>query len=210
MRKYFFLFLSCLLLSGCVTKTEQPPKDSHTNPPPVVENQKISLLDYFPKTPIDKFFIGIGNEFAQYTEKFYPNEGPYYPAVMDNGGNRFFRIYKVTDQEIALVYEQPDFYEDDIPTPSSFEGRFIIQPLLRFPLNVGEKVGQWKITSLTEKLTLPIGEFSNVLVIQKVNEDGSIVRQYWAKEYGKIKDEFLFKDTNGDLYEVSSELQNIK
>lgn len=210
MRKLFFLLITSLLLVGCESKTDLPQKNPQPSLPPVVDEQTVSLLDFFPQTPVKKIYQGFGNEFAQYTEKLYKNEGPYYPAVMDNGGNRFLRIYKVTEKEISLVYEQPDFFEEEIPKPSSLEGRFLDQPLLRIPLEVGEKVGQWKIVSVTEKVTLPIGKFSDVIVIRKINEDGSIIRQYWTKKYGKIKDEFLFKDENGDIYEVSSELQSMK
>ncbi|HYK73028.1 MAG TPA: hypothetical protein VEV44_07835 [Pseudoneobacillus sp.] len=210
MLKWFSLLITCFLLIGCEAKMNPPQKNPQPSPPAVVDEQNKTLRVFFPHAPVEKMYLGVGNEFAQYTEKFYENEGPYFPAVMDNGGNRFFRIYKITDNEISLVYEQPDFFEEEIPAPSSLENRFLVQPLLRLPLEVGEKVGQWKIASVTEKLSLPIGDFSDVVVIQKANEDGSIIRQYWAKNYGKIKDEFLLKDDSGNINEVSSELQTMK
>jgi hypothetical protein len=210
MKKWLFLFLTSLLLVGCVEINVNNGKDEQNSPQPNVDEQTVSLLDFFPNQPIEKQFLGTGNEFAQYTETFYQKEGNYYPAIVDNGGTRMLRIYRVTDKEISIVYEQPEFYQDAIPSIASLEAAFKDKPLLTLPIEIGKTMGEWKIISLTESVTVPFGEFSDVIVLEKTNQDGSINRQYWVEEYGKVKDEYSQKDENGNLFEVKSELDTIK
>lgn len=210
MKKWLFLFLTSLLLVGCVEINVNNAKDEQNSPPPNVDEQTVTLLDFFPNQPIEKQFQGIGNEYAQYTETFYKKEGNYIPAIVDNGGTRMLRIYRVTDKEISIVYEQPEFYQETIPPISSLETAFHVKPLLTLPLKIGKMVGEWKIVSLSENVSVPFGDFSDVIVLEKTNQDGSINRQYWVEEYGKVKDEFSQKDENGNLFEVKSELDTIK
>jgi hypothetical protein len=210
MKKWLFHLVTSLLLVGCVEINVHNPKDEQNSPQPIVNEQTVSLLDFFPNKPLEKQFKGIGNEFAQYTEIFHKKEGDYYPAIVDNGGTRMLRIYKVTNKEIALVYEQAEFYEENIPSISSLEASFQNKPLLTLPLEVGKTIGEWKLVSISETVTVPFGQFSDVIVLEKRNEDGSFNRQYWVDEYGKVKDEFIYKEENGNLFEVISELDTIK
>lgn len=210
MKKWLLLLLTSLLLVGCVEININKSKNEENPPQPNVEEQTVTLLDYFPNKPIEKKFKGIGNEFAQYTETFYEQDGDYYPAIVDNGGTRVLRIYRVTDKEITLVHEQPEFYEETIPSIASLKSAFQNKPLLTLPLEIGRTIGDWKIVSLSETVFVPFGTFSDVIVLEKTNEDGSINRQYWVKDYGKVKDEYSQKDENGNLFEVKSELDTIK
>jgi hypothetical protein len=210
LKKWLLLLLTSLLLVGCVEINVNNSKNEQKPPQPNVEEQTVSLLDYFPNELIEKQFQGIGNEFAQYTETIYEKDGDYYPAIVDNGGTRILRIYRVTDKEISLVHEQPEFYEDTIPSIASLESAFQDKPLLTLPLEIGRMMGDWKLVSLSETVTVPFGTFSDVIVLEKTNEDGSINRQYWVEEYGKVKDEYSQKDENGNVFEVKSELDTIK
>jgi hypothetical protein len=210
LKKWLLLLITSILLVGCVEINVNKSKNEEKPPQPNIEEQIVTLLDYFPNKPIEKQFKGIGNEFAQYTETFYEKDGDYYPAIVDNGGTRVLRIYRVTDKEITLVYEQPEFYEESIPSIASLKSAFQNKPLLTLPLEIGRTIGDWKIVSLSDTVIVPFGTFSDVIVLEKTNEDGSINRQYWVKEYGKVKDEYSQKDENGNLFEVKSELDTIK
>jgi hypothetical protein len=210
LKKWLCLLFTSLLLVGCVEINLNTPKNEPNPPLPNVDEQTISLLHYFPNKPIEKQFQGIGNEFAEYTETFYEKQGNYYPAIVDNGGTRVLRVYKSTDKEISLVYEQPEFYEETIPSITTLESEFQDKVLLSLPLKVGNTMGEWKLVSNTETVTVPFGTFSDVIVLEKINEDSSINRQYWVKEYGKVKDEFSQRDKSGNLFEVKSELDTIK
>lgn len=199
------------MLAGCQSASKQEPtKNEQSSPPKIEHEQTLTLIDFFPKNPVEKYFIGIGNEFAQYTETIYAKDRIYYPATIDNGGTRVLRIYKVTENVISIVYEQPEFYDEKIPPLSTLEQSFQDKPLLALPLEKGKKIGEWEIVNLSETVTVPFGKFTNVIVLEKTNQDGSINRQYWAKNYGKVKDEYFFENENGDRYEVNSELQSIK
>lgn len=204
MKKWLILLSTSLLLFGCENQ------EIGTPPTKVPVEQTVSLLDFFPKAPMEKHFLGIGNEFAQYKETFYQQEGDYLPSVIDNGGTRTLRIYKVTNQEISIVYEQPEFYDETPPFLSTLEHAFKNEPLLALPLKKGKKIGDWKIVKLNAEVNVPYGQFSNVILIEKINPDGSVNRQYWVENYGKIKDEYFQHDENGDNITISSELQAIK
>jgi hypothetical protein len=211
MKKWLiFLLSSFWLMGGCVAEEVEQPKNEQNTPPPDSEEQTISLLDFFPNKPLEKQFLGIGNEYAQYNERFYEKVGDYVPAIIDNGGTRLLRIYKVTEKEISIVYEQAEFYEETIPSIDSLEPSFQSKPLLSLPLKVGKNIDGWEIVKINDTITVPFAKFNDVVVLEKTNEDGSINRQYWAKEYGKVKDEYTLEEDNGNIYNVISELQAIK
>lgn len=219
MIKAYVTIISCLfLLLGCTSQNPEKPSDNNPIPSPIEtdvgddeENTiSASLLDYFPDKPIVKGYLGTGNEYAQYTETFYQKEGEYIPSIIDNGGTRVLRIYKVTEDEISIVYEQSEFYNETIPSISALEPAFQSKPILTSPLELGGMNGEWKIVDINHTLKVPYKEFNHVLVIEKTNTDGSVNRQYWVKQLGKIKDEFIIEEENGDRYEVTSELQTAK
>jgi hypothetical protein len=203
MKKILVFIVSAFLLVGCTEVKEIQPTERN-------EQISISLMDYFPSPPLEKSFLGNGNEYAQYTETFYENTGEFYPSIVNNGGTQMLRVYKVNEKEISIVYEQAEYYEETVPEISSIEPNFSSKPLLQTPVEVDKTAGDWKIISLTEQVTVPYGEYTDVIVIEKQNEDGSVNRQYWAPKVGKIKDEFYLEDENGTAYEVTSELQNTK
>jgi hypothetical protein len=203
MKKLLVFIVSAFLLVGCKGVKEIQPSE-------INEQTPISLLDYFPSPPLEKSFLGNGNEFAQYTETFYENSGEFYPSIVNNGGTRMLRVYKVTEDEISIVYEQAEYYEETIPEISTIEPDFSSKPLVQSPVEIDKTAGDWKIISLTEQVTVPYGEYTDVIVIEKQNEDKSVNRQYWAPKVGKIKDEFYLEDENGTAYEVTSELQTTK
>ncbi|MHC0035470.1 hypothetical protein [Pseudoneobacillus sp. C159] len=203
MKKWLLIIFSAILLVGCNDVKEIQPSD-------INNHSSVSLLDYFPTSQLEKSFLGKGNEFAQYTETFYENTDNYYPSIVNNGGTRILRVYKVTEDEITIVYEQPEYYEETIPSISSLEPNFISKPLLATPIKFSKKVGDWKVISLSETVTVPYGEYANVILLEMLNEDGSINRQYWAPKLGKIKDEFIQNGEDGTTYEVTSELQSVQ
>ena len=60
------------------------------------------------------------------------------------------------------------------------------------------------------KLVLPIGELEHVIILEKKGADQSIMKQYWAPGYGKVKDEFIIVDENNDKHFITSELITIQ
>jgi hypothetical protein len=209
MYKVLSLIVCSLLLVGCGIKVENS-KDNGSPPPTVIDKKEETLLDFFPTQPVEKQFEGLGNEFAQYTETFFEPPGSIYPSIIDNGGTRILRLYKVTKEEISIVYEQPEFYEETPPPASSLEAEFVNNPILKLPLEVGNTFGEWTIVQVNESLTVPYGSFKEVVIIEKTDETGGIQRQYWVEKHGKIKDEYLLEDENGSVFKVTSELKTLK
>lgn len=203
MKKMIIYLLSVLFLFGCTTGNDQqvPPSDTDKDP-------EITLLNFFPQSPTERHFRGTGNEFATYTETFFQQEGPYYPTIVENGGTSMLRIYNVTDDEISIVYEQGEFY-DDVPPISTLEAKFESRPILTAPIKVGSKNGEWEVVKYLKSLEVPLGTIPDVYVLEKKNKQESTERQYWAWQYGKIKEEFIVDDSNGVQFEVTSELEKV-
>jgi hypothetical protein len=204
MKKLIIYLLSVLFLFGCTSAGNNKP----VPPSDIDKDPEITLLQFFPQSPTERLFLGKGNEFATYTETFYKNEGSYYPSIVENGGTSMLRIYKVTEDEIALVYEEGEFY-DDVPPISSLEDKFQTRPILTAPIKVGSENREWKVIEYLESLKVPFGNIPDVYVLEKKNKEGSTEKQYWARQYGKIKEEFIIDDQNGVQFEVTSELEKI-
>ena len=80
---------------------------------------------------------------------------------------------------------------------------------LTFPLKVGEKVDVWTVISLDAEVETPLQDFSNVVVLEEVYEDGAISRSYFAKGFGEIKREYTSEE-NGETFEVTSVIESIE
>lgn len=206
MKKWFYIVLGCLLLVGC-TADKSPSKESPKTEQPSVETTK--MADYYPLENKIYSYKGEGNEYATYKETFYEKEGDYLPSIVDNGGTCVLKVYQFTADGIYLVYEQAEFYDETLPALDSIKSEFKPIPLLVNPLEVGTVFEEWKIVDKIAKLTLPIGEVHDVLVIEKKGGDKSIVKNYWAAGYGKVMDEFLYTDESGEEFVVTSKLEKI-
>ncbi|MBU8878715.1 hypothetical protein BGM26_06890 [Bacillus sp. FJAT-29790] len=207
MKKWFLLIISSLWLAGCMTKEPQTPQKPMQLQP---QAETAKIKDYFPLENKNYFFKGEGNEFAVYNEMFYQKEGDYLPSIVENGGTRIFKVYQLTDDEIFVVYEEPEFYDEMIPALDSVKSKFVPISQLKQPFEVGNSFGDWKIVDVHAKLSLPIGELEDVIITEKKNEDNSLVRNYWVPGYGKVKEEFLMTDKNGQEFTITSLLEKIK
>ncbi|MFE8702372.1 hypothetical protein ACFYKX_17380 [Cytobacillus sp. FJAT-54145] len=169
-----------------------------------------NIQQYFPKEKQKKFFKGIGNEFAEESEWFYEQEGNYLPSVLENGGTRILKVYKLTSEGLYLVYEEPEFYRDEIPSMETLQSAFKEKPLLLSSLKEGSFIGSWKVIKTNEELTVPLGEMDHVMVLEHSNGDGSISRQYWAPTFGLVKKEFYMEHEDGNETMVTSELERVE
>ncbi|WNS77288.1 hypothetical protein RRV45_09970 [Bacillus sp. DTU_2020_1000418_1_SI_GHA_SEK_038] len=204
MNKYLFILIGFLLLTGCTEKQPQSPK-------PKFSPEEIKIDEYFPQANKKYEYHGEGNEYAAFTEVFYQRTDSYLPSIIDNGGTRILRIYKFTDDGIYRVYEQPEYYDETIPSLEELKKHFKPVPLLIKPLQAGKTFNGFTITHTNAELALPIGNVKNVIIIeQQDKENETIVRKYWAPGMGMVKQEFISSEKNTDDYSVTSELENIQ
>jgi len=210
MKKLIPLFFFCFFLSACAV-ADQPAVEKEPEKHEVSTQEKPSIKEYFPLENKVYSFAGQGNEFASYKEIFYETEDGYLPAVVENGGTRILKVYQLTSDGIYTVYEQPEYYEQKIPPIEQVKDHFFSpKPQLAAPLSNGSGFNSWKIIETDAKLKLPFGELDHVIILeQKESGDHSTVTSYWAPGYGKVKQEFIYTEENGEEFIVTSELENI-
>ncbi|WP_335378836.1 hypothetical protein [Bacillus sp. JJ1122] len=190
------------------TPTKPTTSPTHPDSKPGQSDQERSLKEYFPAENQIKYFKGTGNEFAEEKETVFKMQGNYLPTIISNGGTSMLKIYKLTDKGIFIVYQQPEYYEKDVPAVTSLEKDFKEIPILTNPISEGTVINGWKIVSSKKNLLLPIGSIKKTVVLEQENQDGSISRQYWAPKYGLVKKEFYMKDSSGSEMLVTSELMD--
>lgn len=174
---------------------------------PKVE-EKLKIEDYFPPEKVIKYFRGEGNEYATEVETVFAKQGIYLPTIVNNGGTQILRIYKLNDNGIYVVYEQPEYYEDMPPSMESLKKEFTEKEVLTGPLQKGHLINGWKIIDVEKNVTLPIGSFAHVIVLER-SENSSVNRHYWSTEYGLVMKEFVYTDEDGFQTVVTSELERV-
>lgn len=204
MNKWWFLLIGLLLVTGCSEK-KAPLQE------PKLPSEEFIMEDYFFQENKTYSYRGEGNEYSAYTEVFYKRTDSYLPSIVDNGGTRILRIYQLTNKGIYLVYEQPEFYDEQIPSFEEMKKQFNPVPLLEKPIKVNSSFNSWKIINIKENVVLPIGMVKNVIIVeQQDHKNNSIVRKYWAPNTGMVKQEFITTDQNNEEFNVISELETIK
>lgn len=212
------IIVGLLFLMGCnadknpsVQPKPVPVNPDSVNPAPVDPSQQaeINIEAYFPKEKQVKYFKGMGNEFATETHTFYEKQGDLLPVIIDNGGTRILKVYQLNEQGIFLVYEQEEYYEDEVPSLQSLQTESKKMSILVKPIKVGEVINGSEIVSVDEELTVQIGTLNKVIVLETKYEDGSLHREYWAPTYGLVKKEFYMKHEDGNETLVTSELEKV-
>lgn len=208
MKKWFLFTIGCILLAGCTAKESQNPNPPVSQQPP---NEKtVTIEDYYPLENKTYTFKGEGNEFAAYKESFFTKVDNYLPAIIENGGTRIFKVYELAEDGIFVVFEQGEYYEETPPPIDSVKSQFDRTPLLTNPLSVGATFDGWEIIKIDERMVLPIGEVNNVIVVeQKDEENHTVITNYLAPGYGKIKQEFVSTEGDGE-FKVVSEVEKVE
>lgn len=207
MSRLMIFILISLLLAGCAVNPSKPqPQDKIDSP---TSSLKLNLNDYFPQENKTFSFRGEGNEFASYKEDFFQLTDNYLTSIVENGGTRIFKVYQLTNDGIYLVYEQPEYYEEAPLEVEALKNQFKPVPLLKAPLEIGNKYNDISILKINEELTLPIGQLTNVIVTEQRDDDQhTILKKYWAPGYGLVKTEFI--STEPEEMIVTSELESIQ
>lgn len=212
MIKYLFILISTLLLVAC--GTEKPVETETTTKSPSEEvvtpsEQSISLSHFFMPDNSVAQFKGEGNEYASYSLRtHYPYEN-YVITYEDNGGTVAQRIYNIQDNKISLIAQNGEVYEPTTPSLQELQAMQEIEVYLATPFEVGAEFSEWKITSTTDTLETALQTFDHVIVMEKTNEDGSIMRKYFTENFGEIKREFIMQEGD-DQSIVSSVIESIQ
>ena len=172
--------------------------DSIEEPTLVAED----LKSYFRKSGDVAYYVGQGNEFASFKLETTWLDENYVQTVIDNGGGITQEIYRITANEIQLIYEE--MIES---TPIQFElneleNLPVVSVILQRPLENG-KAFDGKTISLHVTVETPIGTFDNAV---KVSEqyDGGLNHIYYVPNEGIVKKVYSFNDGGEVISKLSS------
>jgi hypothetical protein len=127
----------------------------------------------------------------------------------DNGGTVMQRIYRISTDKISLLAEIGEAYDAQMPSVEELDAMPEIGIYLSTPLEVGTEFNDWIITSTSETVETPLQMFTDVIVIEKKEEQGNVNRKYFAKEFGEIKSEFIMYEGEQETI-ISSTIEKVK
>lgn len=225
MKKMFFLLACLLVLSACNNNAQGPATEEKDNTvqgdlmgntgdgetgsimdaDEEQNNATLPLRAYFMKDGTVASFEGEGNEYATYTTRTKYLDKNFVSVTEDNGGTTMLSIYRIEGDQVLLVWQEPEQYDDMKASELDLESLVPMQVYLRAPLEKGKKFDEWVVADTNATLVTPYKTFNNVLVTEFKSEDG-INRRYFAKGYGEIKREYIMNDQTT----ISSTLSDIK
>lgn len=228
MRKYLFLFACLLLLFGCTNQADDAKTDQKDNTAQGDEandsgdgetgsivdaddkenSNNLPLTAYFMKDGTEAHFEGEGNEYAAFTSRTKYLDENYVSVYEDNGGTVMLRVYRIEDDQILLVWEEGERYEELKADELALESLEPMKTYLKMPLEKGTEFDGWVITDTQATVETPYKKFDHVVVTELKTDDGT-TRRYFAEGFGEVKREF-FMENNGPETTVTSTLSKIE
>ncbi|MCG3087977.1 hypothetical protein [Sporosarcina cyprini] len=212
MKKFTFLLLLPLLLMAC---TKETPPDSTEVPSSSEQNDTIqsenttNMKDYFLQDGSIAHFLGDGNEYATYTLRTEWLDDHHVNVYEDNGGMEMLRSYRLGDNQITLLQQEPSDAEGVATTLETIRDMQPIGTYLQFPLEKGDTFDKWTVTATDAELDTPLQSFQDVVIIEHTYEDGAVSRVYFAEGFGEIKREYSHK-TDDNEFKVTSVIESIE
>lgn len=173
------------------------------------EAETSGLTDYFMEDGTTAHFKGEGNEFAELDIRTEYLEEDYVAIYEDNGGTAMLRVYRLTDDRIELVKEQPEFYEEYTAAAEELEALEPISTYLELPIELGDRVKDMEVIELEAEVETPYQTFDNAIVLEQESEGGGLNRSYLVEGYGEVKREFVMQDGE-EAFTVTSSLEIIE
>ena len=161
------------------------------------------LANYFSKSEETMYFVGEGNEFASYQLTTTWLSENYVQHVIDNGGSINQQIYRITNNEIQLIYNKPIELEPVSFNLDELDELKTISIMLKTPFETGDGFDRKIMQSPTE-VKVPFGTFEDAILVTEQNETGT-TKYYYVEQYGLVKSEFITEDG----YAVTSSLASI-
>lgn len=208
MKKLMVMLIPIIFLISCTNEQSSEPDEPSKAQPDIVIEEEINIKQYFLEDNSTAKFKGIGNEYAAYTLKTQHLHDNYIATYEDNGGTVMRRYYKISPTQITLINEQGEAYEEANPSLQELEEMEDISVYLKLPLEVGTEFDGWQITSTTTTVESDLQTFENVIVLEKIDEQGNQMRKYFAENFGEIKREFS-SNTEEEPFIVTSIIEHL-
>ncbi|HWK23465.1 MAG TPA: hypothetical protein VNS08_10590 [Ureibacillus sp.] len=230
MNKYLVILTTLFLLIACQNEEDTKTDENQVNPSspsneektiseenstPPSENEEVSeevdFKHYFKPSNTTATFKGDGNEFAGYTETTKWIADNYVATVIDTGGARIMKVYRVLEDKIVLVMDEliEEMQGEEVyPDITTLEKLPVLETYLARPIEVGTKFDRWTIVETNGTLATPYQTFENVFVLEETGEE-FINRKYFAEDYGVIKSESITSVELSEEIVISSTLEDI-
>lgn len=173
------------------------------------EGEESSLSAYFMENGTTAHFKGEGHGFAELDIRTDYLEEAYVAVYEDNGGTTILRVYRLTDDRIELVEEQPEFYEEYTAAAEELNALEPISTYLEIPIELGDRVKDMEVVELDATVETPYEMFENALVAEQESEGGGLNRLYLVEGYGEVKREFIMEEGE-ETFTVTSSLETIE
>ena len=163
-----------------------------------------SLQLFFKEHQTTATFVGVGNEFASFSEETIWLTDHIVQTSIDNGGAFIYSVYRISEQAIELVYEgvtEPNMTIEQIAKLP------VIELYLALPLKQGTSFGSWTITDVDVTVNTPFKSFTDVIEVMK-EIDGSTSYRYFAPGFGLIK-QVESLEMGENMFKISSTLEGI-
>lgn len=204
MRKLLTIIpLSILLITGC--QTESPTE----KPSQVTEEIEVgtSMSNYFLPNKTKAHYKGDGNEFATFDIEVTTINHRYTIIDEDNGGVLLRKIYRIKENRIEMLSEEPIDFDEEMPTINELDKLQSSEIYLQKPFEVGTTFENWEVIETGLTVETPYQTFHDVFVIQS-SEESFTNKKYFAKDFGEIKRESIYSDEENDFI-VTSILEDI-
>ncbi|MGI5921380.1 MAG: hypothetical protein ACOX6I_06560 [Syntrophomonadaceae bacterium] len=197
------VLLLCIgIISGCQPSTnnsmDKSKNDTKAQPNQMTQTELPS--DYYPLTVGSYWeYEGMGNEFAGFTRKVLFSKGNLAQTTEDNGGTVSTRIFETTDTAVRIIYFSGEDYEPENLLETDFttnENDIILQA----PIKTGTTWGgtdtvRKSIVDTDAVVDTPAGKFDNCIKVESAGANSTIY-QYFKKDTGMVKQEFISGDTS--------------
>lgn len=204
-----------LLLGGCggdepVEPEVQIPPGSDTNvTDEEPDGERNNPLAFFMEDGVTAQFKGDGNEFAALTVRTEHPAEDYVALYEDNGGTVMLKVYRLSDDRVDLVKEEPEFYDEYNPTLEELEALETISTYLEFPLEEGNTIGDRTVVETGATVETPYDTFDDAIVLESESAENTINRWYFVEGYGEVKREYIAQE-DGEEFKVSSVLESVE
>ncbi|WP_203334757.1 hypothetical protein [Planococcus beigongshangi] len=213
-----------LLLGGCggqepevqippgsdTNVTAEDPEDvEQAEQPEEPVSEEMDPLAFFMEDGTVAHFKGDGNEFAELTVRTEHLDEDHIALYEDNGGTVILKVYRLSDDRVDLVKEEPEFYDEYNPTPEELEALETISTYLEFPLEEGNTLDDRTVVQTGATVETPYETFEDAIVLESESSENAINRWYFVEGYGEVKREYIAQE-DGEEFKVTSSLESIE
>lgn len=194
----FTTFLAVIIFTVLVVNPWSSNDFSQTTPtPPVIEEEPKEIVDlplrsYFKQDGDVAYFLGMGNEYAGFTETTTWLSDEYVEILEDNTGAVMQKVYRIKMDAIELVYEEMMEFEKKSFTLTQLNQLDPMQTIMKLPLKDGFTF-EGKTMSYPVKLITPYKEYDNLIQITE-EIDGGKNHFYYDNGDGLVAKQFITND----------------